>query len=84
MAYGFVFSSSRKPHAFKTMVLYGFVLSELVPAPAPPRARQRQALLGPSDLAAGKGAWRAILTYTRREDSTSGEDYWTSGTPRVA
>ena len=24
MAYGFVFSSSRKPHAFKTMVLYGF------------------------------------------------------------
>lgn len=61
-----------------------WLLRELVPAPAPPRARQRPALLGPSDLAAGKGAWRAIPTYTRREDSTVGADYWTSGTPRVA
>lgn len=61
-----------------------WLLSELVPAPAPPRARQRPALLGPSDLEAGKGAWRAIQTYTRREDSTVGEDYWTSQTPRVA
>ncbi|CAI9171124.1 unnamed protein product [Rangifer tarandus platyrhynchus] len=61
-----------------------WLLSELVPAPAPPRARKRPALLGPGDLPTGKGAWRAIQTYTRREDSAVGEDYWTSRTPRVA
>lgn len=52
-----------------------------VPAPAPPGARQRPALLGPRDLAAG-GGWKAILTYTRKEDSPAGEDYWTKSEPR--
>lgn len=52
------------------------LLVTLVPAPAPPRARQRPALLGPRDLAAG-GGWRASPTCTRREDSTVGEDSWT-------
>lgn len=27
------------------------------------------------------GRWRASLTYTRREDSTTGEDYWTEDEP---
>ena len=59
-----------------------WLLVTLVPALAPPRARQRPALLAPRDPNVGLGGrWRASLTYTRREDSTTGEDYWTEDEP---